>query len=376
MIKLVLLLLIALCCCAFADRSVIVNNLGDQAVRSYSVIVSAASNTFTASGRAVFSSLFGGGAKAKTDGSIFYFNGQRCTYTYVHKTFDAIINGDNGTISKSETFAAVFSPFIIIEYEETNGVEGYQYGNDTLLGWARNDKWDATDYWKFSVTKANFTTTTPDNQSIPFTVTTVNATSPNGLFSLSFSISDAPVSVNDTDITADQTKINIEIKGYYDNNVNPATKNCDVKPGNFACQSTGASNNNNSRLALGSFVGVGTANALFRSSPHGFLKTHGGGNVDAVFDWATTVSINGANATANVSTSFSDFKKGEGHLNPDVNVDGDSNNIGAQIMVHSFDYIRPQSIYWDPTFGGQSTGSIALPSIILIVSTIFAMLML
>ncbi|GAM17450.1 hypothetical protein SAMD00019534_006250 [Acytostelium subglobosum LB1] len=374
------LLLAALLCVAVTYAAtidgVVVVNVGNNAIRSYAV--TSGLSTFTATGNSVYGSLTGGGLKAHSDSVSFVFNGNgACKYAFTHTNLDISGGSATGATGVSVTtggsvnlgvFASVYSPFLIIEFEDTNGTPGFQQG-DKILGWARLDKWLGG--WDIQTKSAPYTTTA-NNQQYNFTVTQVTAISPDTVTTLRFGVTGAPITFNGTDLSSDITKIDVEIKNYYDANINKASPLCTVGAPYFECRSTGPSGNANSRLALASFVAVGSAELNVHA---GAVVSKGVNGVSGVFDWVSTVTVNGTTATATVHADTYDLNKNNTY-NVQFGIEGQS-TVSAQLLVHSFDTVRPASIYWDPTFGGQAGnfGSVIVPSIGLILALVFALLL-
>ncbi|GAM21144.1 hypothetical protein SAMD00019534_043190 [Acytostelium subglobosum LB1] len=365
---------------AFPDASgIVVVEVGNDTIRTYETVEGI--NSFIATGTAVYGSLTNTSLNAIADSNIFTFSGQNtCQYSLSYNHLAASIGG--GVINFNATsFDAVYMPSLLVEYVETNGQDGFQNGSDSLVGWVRLDKLVDTNNpnWKINTSASEPLSTQANGEKFPFDVTFAEAISPRGLITFHFAIPGAPVIFNNVPLTAEQSKIDILINGYYDEDVNKASAGCTAASLPYSCASTGASRQPTSRLALVSYVATLQAQADLNIDGSTSLRSSGG-EIDASLTWVDNVLINGT-ITAKVHTQVTDItaKPSKAFNNYSINIGFNAfASLNTQMLVQSFDAIRPNLVYWDPTFGGESakasSGSYLLPSISLLLVTLFAIM--
>eukprot|EP01133_Synstelium_polycarpum_P009833 gene9833-11486_t len=354
-------------------NNVAVLDVGHDTIRAYAY---SSILGFSLAGVSVYGNIAQDGSSAKLgfDSNIFSFNGVNAGYTVTYA--QASIGSGAGSANVSAGFyAAVYQPFLLVEYEETNKEDGFQLGGDTVLGWTRVDSLATpTNQWDIDMESQDYTVQDPAGNNHTFQVYIVSATSPGGLVNLRFTVSGAPAAVADIKLTAEQTKIDITINGYYDANINPQTAQivglgkCQVTDALFSCTSTGASANTNSRLALASWYG--TADATADLSASGIVGDTG--VVQGTLTWADTVEV--GSSSVDVISNVTAFAN--------VGNFGAASSLAAGanggLLVQSFDAIRPNKIVWDPVVGVERSGNSAaalLPSITLLVTIVFALLL-
>ncbi|GAM21707.1 hypothetical protein SAMD00019534_048820 [Acytostelium subglobosum LB1] len=355
---------------------VVVASVGKDAIRAYAV--SSILSSFNAVGTAIYGSITNSSVNAAADANTFTFQGgNNCFYAMSYNAIAASIG--SGININATSFSAAYFPTILVEYVESNGQAGFQNGTDTIVGWTRLDRLgDLLNPWDIKYVQKDFNTSAPNGKTYPFNVILANATSPRGLVTFRFAIPGAPVNVNGVSLTGEQTKIDIEIRNYFDASVNKKSSGlCNagsVIP--FTCGSTGPSNNANSRLALISFVAAAAAEADVEVSSSTSVHTVGG-DITAALSWVTTVDINGTGATANVITQVNVYDNNKDAF--DVSFTGAFNvfaNVNAQVLVQSFDAVRPNLIVWDPTFGGRAnSAAVLVPTITVFVALAVALLL-
>ncbi|EGG14535.1 putative transmembrane protein [Cavenderia fasciculata] len=347
--------------------------IGNDAVRAYVISLSEVTQTMVFSGASVFGSVLGDdNVSYSFDTSIFTFEsiGNFITYTQAYASGSGSATTTGGATGSVAAFAAIYKLFALAEYEETNGEDGFQIGEDKLEGWLLL----GNPSYKFSKQETDLKATLSNGTEINFKAYNVLADS--GLVALRFTVSDAPVEIEGTTISSETSKIDIEINGYFDSSVNKPTILCSSADPMFSCGSTGPSTNPNSRVALISAYVSANVDASFNSNVQGGIIS--GGAVQGKFEFVTTVDtqINGTAGTANVITNAQGFAQGDA---PDFLVKFDATaNIGlaGQFLVQTFDAVRPDTITWDPSVGVEkSSFAITLiPSLSLVVFIVFGLL--
>ncbi|EGG14428.1 hypothetical protein DFA_12200 [Cavenderia fasciculata] len=291
----------------------------------------------------------------------------RHSYSSINVTDVPDSKKDNVT---ANFFTSDYRLYAIAEYEETNGVEGFQYDEDKLEGWY----FFGSDSYKFTSNKTTFNTTLNNGTSVEFNAYDIVANSSNGMVSLRFTISDAPITIDSVDFNSETVKIDVEINNYFNESINkPSDDDCGKKRP-FDCLSTGPSTNNNTRLALFTSFLVAGGTAEFQTRGlGGRFKMHG--PIAPTFDFVAQAVVNG-NQTIDIVTNKSSFNPKHipsfYHL-LDETFD-DHTNFTGLLMVHSFDQVRPDSVFWDPSIGAENDDvsfatsdlRVHLPSFILI----------
>ncbi|KYR00488.1 putative transmembrane protein [Tieghemostelium lacteum] len=326
--------------------SISVINVGDNDVRYLTYFSSL--GDFYVSG--VTANVDSTGQNADVTTSAFYFSSGTSSilnlplsYYYSYATASV----SPGTVNAQGSVAA-WAPSAIIEYEENNGQAGFQLNSsDKVLGWIRLDL-----YGNFDIDSTDQTiTATANGNSISTKVYTIDAVSPDGIFALRFVVSGAPVAIGeDVEITAEQSKADVVINDYYDSNVNQNSIGCDASEPFLSCRSTGPSSNTNSRLALASFFLA--ASFEVDANIDNDAVSVDAGDVEIGFNWVKTVSVNNGQGSANVVAETYASKDGNSFINAKFN-----GTYSGQLIVHSFDTVRPDTVTWDPTVGAGISSS-------------------
>ncbi|EFA76055.1 putative transmembrane protein [Heterostelium album PN500] len=356
---------------------VVIGDVSKGAIRAYGLTQGLSG--FTVSGLSLFGSVDDNSASVQADFNSFAFTGlQQCAYALSYNKIAANAGTGTGSVDADVLYATYF-PSLIVEYEETDGGNGYQYGKDKLLGWSRLNQWGSiipgVNNWDIKSSSKNYDATV-NGKNYTFPIFQVNTTSPNNMVTFRFVIPGANVEINDLELSAEQTKIDIQINNYYDSTVNKRTTGCDSTDVPFSCDATGPSDNANSRLALISFFATLSAQASVGASGSNGVSTNGGA-ITAAFDWVTSVTINGtksASVHTEVDVLTSGLNNQYGNFDLKIGLNGFA-NINANVLVQSFDAVRPSNVVWDPVLGGQAnSASVVIPSIAVILVAIIALL--
>eukprot|EP01132_Coremiostelium_polycephalum_P008069 gene8069-9927_t len=341
----------------------------DNKIRAYTFLRNNGdSSGFVLLGTSLSGSINKNGKIEADTTSFVFLSNSKDILTYSFNYYRTKIDFSNGVENKAQS--SLYLPTTLVEYKEVNGKEGFQYngteGNgDQILGWVRVDKLGA-----YSIDHSEKSINGTDGK--PFKVFIVDAEAPNKLFALRFYISDSSVNIDGNEISPSQSKVDVVIKSYYDTNVNKGAQGCTINSTPiFKCASTGPSNDPESRLALVSYY-LDSKFELKADIGRNEL-TVDGEDVDTSFNWVSKVDVdkNGAKASGKVFANVVGLDQakyyGEGSAS--------GSNKGG-IMIHSFDAVRPDTVTWDPTFGGSGSFSskIAIPSILIILMVVFALL--
>ncbi|KAK5579569.1 hypothetical protein RB653_009253 [Dictyostelium firmibasis] len=352
-------------------------SLNGDVVRSYIYTDSnLISPSFTLSGVSIGGTILNGGkgGSVSVDTSIFKLDTIRGIFkifpTYFFNYFDFKADVNQGISANATSISSIFMPTFVVEYEETNDQEGFQYGSDTLLGYVNLAQ------LPYTLSKQT-TTLKVDDES--FTVYQVNLTSSGSkyanLFQMVFYVSGAPIELGDNKLSAEQSKVDIIINGYYGSN---NVKDCAINGNNvdLGCISTGPSSNSNSRLALTSFYA--TAGLDFSLNGNGDINIDGT-PLNAGFSWVSNaqVKVNGSSSVKTVNifanTTASDA---DGKVFGSASVSGAlSGKVFSKFLVHSFDVVRPNTVLWDPSIGASVNSATSVVfSFGLILSLVFFVL--
>ncbi|KAN0038367.1 hypothetical protein ACTA71_000542 [Dictyostelium dimigraforme] len=362
----ILTVFLVVCICAFVNSQSTVGlsgavsvSLDGDVIRSYvysdSNIISP---TFTLRGISVGGTILNGGkgGSVSVDTSIFKLETSRGIFkvfpTYFFNYFDFNADANQNFSLNATSLSSIFMPTFIVEYEETNNQDGFQLGGDTLLGYVNLAQ------LPYTLSKQS-TTLKVDGKDFP--VYQVNLTSSGSkyanLFQMVFYVSGAPIDLADNRLSAEQSKVDILINGYYGSN---NVKGCAINGNTITagCISTGPSSNSNSRLALTSFYA--SVGLDFSLNGDGQINVDGT-PLNAGFSWVSNaqVKVDGSsdvktvNIIANTTASDAD---GEVFGSASVNA-ALSGKVYSKFLVHSFDAIRPNTLLWDPSIGASVDNS-------------------
>ncbi|KAN0016209.1 hypothetical protein ACTFIU_006171 [Dictyostelium citrinum] len=337
---------------------------------------------FYLQGASVSGSLANSGVSSLADTSIFryqtlYSVPPSVSFVYVegHANFDlSKMDIDFGV----SAIATGFMPAYIVEYTEDNGVEGFQQGQDTVVG-----KIDLK-YYSYTTTKT--TKKIKNAKGEEFNVHYISSKSDNGLFTMDFTVPEQSVGVNGNPVGASQTKIDIGIYNYYDKNVNKKPAFCDIINistlgstiaggattiiggiigGGLPFSAQSATNINipfcdvttgpsdkKSKLALLSFVGSVKFKATDKSAPS--VTVDIGKNFSITYDWIGKAKVNTAAGTNQNSKVHSNIGKTSESGSFSNDLKSLINNKDALFVTYSFEGERPNTVEWDPTLGASN----------------------
>ncbi|KAN0024861.1 hypothetical protein ACTFIV_009270 [Dictyostelium citrinum] len=358
----------------------------DDVFRAYKIKTSNKSGcpSFSANGVSVDKSIV---KDLKVDTSVFNF--QTCNKkgtqfpNYFFNFFSLEFNGntsntnDSGSSSgstdeeSSEDYHDIeiskisvgYMPTFIIEYAENNGIEGFQYGGDEILGYINLSK------QKYSLTKDQ--KEMQGNNGKNFTVYQIEVTSENNIFQMVFYISGAPINVGDVKLSAEQSKVDVSIIGYYNESINTRSKGCVFDSKNIkslSCASTGPSNNNQSRLAITSFFATKSKSIEldvdrdddddddhYEKDSKIELKNE---EINAGFSWVTHASVtnnNGESTDVKVISNTTEYSKFNDFGALMIKQCFRNGFFQSKFLIYSFDAIRPNNLTHDPVLGGESS---------------------
>ncbi|KAF2076698.1 hypothetical protein CYY_002011 [Polysphondylium violaceum] len=302
--------------------------LKDGVFRSFSKLIYP--NGFHYNGLSLNGTIFD--KESKSDSIGFQFNKNSMNFMF---KYSSMVKND--TDIDIEKYRMVYRPSIIIEYKETNDKEGFQYGEDQILGFVKLNKLD------YTINEAKIEKTANNNQT--FDVIVIDVTS--SIFDMRFYLTGSPVSVAGNEISSSQSKIDIMIHNYYDETINVASKDCKFE--RFNCDSTGPSNVTESRLALAS---------LFMSMEKDVdidfdiddndvsLKEEEEKDVKFGFQWVSTCDVvrEDGRLESKVHTSVNS-------TTDDFQITTIDSGFKASVLIHSFEGERALNVTWDPTLG-------------------------
>ncbi|KAM9984227.1 hypothetical protein ACTFIZ_003908 [Dictyostelium cf. discoideum] len=355
----------------------------DDVFRAYKIRTSDKSGcpSFSANGISVDKSIV---KDLKVDTSIFNF--QTCNRkgtqfpNYFFNFFSLEFNGNNtnnnstnGSGSESSDdeessddyhdievskISIGYMPTFIIEYAENNSIDGFQYGGDEILGYINLSK------QKYSLSRDQ--KEMEGNNGKNFTVYQIEVTSDNNIFQMVFYISGAPINVGDVKLSAEQSKVDVSIIGYYNESINVRRKGCQFDSKNIKnlnCASTGPSNNNQSRLAITSFFATKSKNIELdidrdednEKDSNIEIKNE---EINAGFSWITQASVtddNGDSTDVKVISNTTEYSKFNDFGALMIKQCFRNGFFQSKFLIHSFDAIRPNNLTHDPVIGGESS---------------------
>ncbi|KAN0038368.1 hypothetical protein ACTA71_000543 [Dictyostelium dimigraforme] len=284
-------------------------------------------------------------------------------------SYSALIQDPNQF--QSNCINSIFMPTYIIEYEDINDQDGFQYGDDTLLGYVDLSQLKYTadyDYSNFAVDYSSFGT-----QDIE--VYQINLTSTGdyeNLIKIVLYFSGAPVDLGDGRIMSSEIlRFDIFIQGYYDSYSNKQSSNeCYINnngnggggggggnrgnedgPIKVGCISTGPSNNLQSRLAVTSFFSI-LGYDISMDIDANKININGF-PLPAKFSWLPNAKINKDNniGVANVYTDSSSLNEVSSIFGSDFIPVAITGNVSSKFLIQSFDVKRPDIILWTSYLG-------------------------
>eukprot|EP01114_Cavostelium_apophysatum_P009245 TRINITY_DN2234_c0_g1_i1.p1 TRINITY_DN2234_c0_g1~~TRINITY_DN2234_c0_g1_i1.p1 ORF type:complete len:376 (+),score=89.22 TRINITY_DN2234_c0_g1_i1:95-1222(+) len=231
-------------------------------------------------------------------------------------------------------YLRAFAPF---EYEEVNGVKGFQNGSDTIL--RGYDLSNLALPWK---PLAINTTTITDEDNNEHNVFIIEAETEDEVFYMRFIVSGVPIDVAGVKITPDSCKVDFAIRWFNPKHVTAL----------WTQGPTSASSYPNSQVGLLSAFAAVAASASFDGNGGG----NGGDQPQLTFDsdaftgfftWAATadVTVTGVEHVKDVTADIIDASE-----NAEYQAHFNGKGV-VQVAIFSFDGIRPTEVAWDPEFG-------------------------
>ncbi|KAN0016208.1 hypothetical protein ACTFIU_006170 [Dictyostelium citrinum] len=351
----------------------------------------------------------GGNVTGKIDTSLFRY--QTMPFVFPSLTFSYAEGDINIDIKKLQlnfgvsAIATGFMPTFIIEYTEENGIDGFQLDGDSVVG--------MVDLSKYTYKTTSETAKMTGSDGKEFTIYKVSSTSKNGLFQMNFTIPERSVGVDGNAISASQTKVDVGIYNYYDENVNKNELGfCNIKIPNWAtsmpsipdltlppitlppitlppitlppvtlppfpfiesettepettqtvepsnlnipgiCDGTTGPSSKQSKLALLSFVAA--VKLKVNDKGQASVTFDVGKNFSVTYDWIGKAKVNTGNGAKNskVFSNVTDGSKGS-----KFGLSGISrflSDMQSLFVTYSFDGVRPSVIEWDPTLGASN----------------------
>ncbi|KAM9993575.1 hypothetical protein ACTFIZ_011540 [Dictyostelium cf. discoideum] len=305
---------------------------------------------------------------------------------------------------------SIFMPTFIVEYEEINDQDGFQYGSDRFLGYVNLAQLQyEVDYTLVYYKAPSFF---GDAQIFQLNITSIGDYE--NLITIVLYFSSYPANLGDGKIMSSELlRFDILINDYFNSDINKQSSNeCIVNsngngndsdggggggggddddngdngsPIKIGCISTGASNNLNSRLAVTSFFAVLEYDISMNNNGGENKINIDGFSLAASFSWLPTAKVNVDNeiSVANIYTDTHNINTNDaiifGSNFIPVAITG---NVNSKFLIQSFDVERPNVVLWTSYFGIpskhdtnnsnniNSTFSINLIIIIIIISLI------
>ncbi|KAN0023924.1 hypothetical protein ACTFIV_008315 [Dictyostelium citrinum] len=283
---------------------------------------------------------------------------------------------------KPNCISSIFMPTYIVEYEEINNQDGFQYGYDNFLGYVNLAQLTyRVDYTYISFDIPFSPINGDDVKVFQFNLTSVGDYE--NLITIVLYFSSSPVNLGDGKIMSSELlRFDILINGYFNSKINKKSSNeCflngnvngnsggknnnnnnnsnnnnnggdDGSPIKIGCISTGASNNLKSRLAVTSFLAVLEYDISMNND--GNKININGFPLAASFSWLTTAQTNVDNeiGVANIYTDTHNINTNEaiifGSNFVPVAITG---NVNSKFLTQSFDAKRPDVVLWTSYFG-------------------------
>lgn len=265
---------------------------------------------------------------------------------------------------------SIFMPTFIIEYEEINDQDGFQYGSDQFLGYVDL----AQLQYKFDYKYINYKTPSFFEDAMVFQLNVTSIGDYENLITIVLYFSSYPVYLGDGKIMSSELlRFDILINDYFNSDINKqSSSECIVNsngngndsdggdddgddgsgsPIKIGCISTGASNNLNSKLAVTSFFAVLEYDISMNNNNKININ---GFPLAASFSWLPTAKVNVDNeiSVANIYTDTHNINTNDaiifGSNFVPVAITG---NVNSKFLIQSFDVERPNVVLWTSYFG-------------------------
>jgi len=261
------------------------------------------------------------------------YNESTLSFGYIH---EAAQHG--GQTAQLAAFFFAFRSYAIFEFLNRDGVPGFQQTTglnaDVIITWY--DLSSPALQWKPLVLNS---TVLQDASGTSFKVSYVEAETLDEVFFVRFIVTERPIYVGNVLVTADKSKIDFGIKYYNPLNVPSAWSS---GPSNLTNANIGYAAVTLSASLFADFKN-GTASGANQSSSVAF----GSGGVVGSFDWVPTAETHVQGVVYDGAVY--------------AHVTDESNKLNTQalatfsfkLLFFSFEYSRPDLIYWDPIFGAD-----------------------
>jgi len=227
-------------------------------------------------------------------------------------------------------FYAAARMFLVFEYVDGNGIEGYQQNSlDNITGFYdlshKDLQWKPMDFAESSIT---------DSDNNVFKVHTITMETLDEVFLLRVVSTERPVTVNGVRVNPDSMKVDFAVKWF--NNPLHVAANWTTGPS--------AADAHVAVLAVAAAKGGASVAQVGGQSP---ALHFGAGAFVGFFSWQPTadVTVQGVTAAAAVAAHVVDTSS-------DPNIQA-AFAVGwiIRVVVFSFNATRPDEVFWDPSFG-------------------------
>jgi len=257
-------------------------------------------------------------------------------FLYYEANAEIPANGANISDFNATAFALVLRNFVVYEFVDRNGVEGFQNGTtDQVTGFY--DLSDPYLPWKALVINESQIVGADGNS---YKLWFVTAETVDEVFALQFVVSGTPIKVGDTKITPDSIKIDFAIRWFTDLHV-------------AANWTTGPSPN----ISYFETAQVGLLSA-FGADALSVEETNGNATANPSLNFASASATGffSYETSANVTVTGEQI---EGEVYATVNAPNSDTEDAfkegwiVKIIWFSFEGYRPSEVVWDPEFGSE-----------------------
>jgi len=226
--------------------------------------------------------------------------------------------------------------FVIFEYNEANGISGYQ--PDSTDNITRLYDLSHKDLqWKPITFE---TTQLQDSNGQTFKVHTIAMETMDDVFLIKFVVTERPVQVNGHRVNSDEVKVDFAIR-WFNNTLH--------RPANWTTGPSDINDAPNSHLGIVAVTAAvaGAAAAREGNSNQDPALVIASGAYAGFFSWKPTadVTVQGATAARAVYSHVVDTSR-----DPKIQAAFAAGWV-VRVLLFSFEANRPEEVYWDPTFG-------------------------
>jgi hypothetical protein len=234
-------------------------------------------------------------------------------------------------------FAFALRAFFVFEWENNNGIPGYQANSSDVIIGGYNLSSESLPWKPITVN-----TTTFQGVNETFKVSVITAETLDGVFLLRFIAAEKPVNVGNVRISPDRIKIDFVVR-YYNNpsHVPSAWTTGASDPAAHPNASVGILAFTASKFGVAAFVNGTNTNATGIN--------FGSGGFNGIFNWSPTADteVSGVAASRAVWVHAVD-STGDSSVNV-----GWAAGWNFKILFFSFEGFRPNLVFWDPVFGSD-----------------------